>query len=57
MPDKAIDIIDESCSAKKLASKNGKTLTLLDLEKVVSKLSGVPTQSINNDEKKVLKKP
>ena len=55
LPDKAIDIIDESCSAKKLASKNGKTLTLLDLEKVVSKLSGVPTQSINNDEKKVLK--
>lgn len=55
LPDKAIDIIDESCSAKKLSNKNGKSLTLLDLEKVVSKLSGVPTQSINNDEKKVLK--
>jgi ATP-dependent Clp protease ATP-binding subunit ClpA len=55
LPDKAIDIIDEACSSKKLSHKSAKSLTIGDLEKVVSKLSGVPTQSINNDEKKVLK--
>ena len=55
LPDKAIDVLDETCAMKNLQSKKSKSLTILELEKVVSKLAGVPGQTVNNDEKKTLK--
>ena len=61
LPDKAIDVLDESCAAKVLHKSKGNevesygTLRIHDLEKVVSKLAHVPTDTVNNDEKDVLK--
>ena len=55
LPDKAIDVLDETCAMKNLQAKKSKSLTILELEKVVSKLAGVPGQTVNNDEKKTLK--
>ena len=55
LPDKAIDILDEACASKKLVKKSSKSISVSDLERVVSKLAGVPAQTVNNDERKVLK--
>ncbi len=50
LPDKAIDLLDESCAALRIrAEMQGKkvqVLTKADIEKVVAKTSGVPVEQI-----------
>lgn len=58
LPDKAIDIIDEAGSLKKLQSNNEeKTLQVdvRDIEKVVSSLTQIPPQHITASDKSLLK--
>ena len=58
MPDKAIDVIDEAGSAKKLAASEGETPTILvsDIEEVVSKIARVPADTISTTDKDKLSK-
>ena len=56
LPDKAIDIIDEAGSRKKIIDENGKSpISVQDIEEVVAKISQIPSISIAMDEKKKLK--
>lgn len=54
LPDKAIDLLDEVGSYVKLR-KTDLTVSLADVQTVVSKLSGVPTQELGQDDLKSLK--
>ena len=57
LPDKAIDIIDEAGSAKKLqtnADDKQVQVDVRDIEKIVSSLTQVPPQHINASDKTVL---
>ncbi len=45
MPDKAIDVMDEVGSAFRMAGKQGKVVTVRDIEKIVSKIARVPAKS------------
>ncbi|WP_457573310.1 ATP-dependent Clp protease ATP-binding subunit ClpA [Desulfolithobacter sp.] len=45
LPDKAIDVMDEVGAAFRLAGKLGKTVSVRDVEKVVSKMARVPVNS------------
>ncbi len=45
LPDKAIDVMDEVGAAFRLAGKTGKTVTVRDVEKIVSKMARVPVTS------------
>ena len=57
LPDKAIDVIDEAGSANRLKTgdKRRKTLGPKEIETVVSKMAGVPMESVNTREKDNLK--
>ena len=58
LPDKAIDIIDEAGSLKKLQSnQEGKSVQVdvRDIEKVVSSLTQIPSQHITASDKSLLK--
>ncbi|WP_446008599.1 ATP-dependent Clp protease ATP-binding subunit ClpA [Candidatus Electrothrix sp.] len=50
LPDKAIDVMDEVGASLRLAGKIGETVTVEDVEKIVSKMARVPVVSANNDE-------
>ena len=50
LPDKAIDVMDEVGASLRLAGKTGSTVTVEDVEKIVSKMARVPVVSANNDE-------
>ncbi|MBF0491577.1 MAG: ATP-dependent Clp protease ATP-binding subunit ClpA [Deltaproteobacteria bacterium] len=56
LPDKAIDLMDEAGAEAKLKhSKNLKIIiTPKDIEKVVSRMAKVPTQTVKTDDKKIL---
>ncbi|GBE13891.1 ATP-dependent Clp protease ATP-binding subunit ClpA [bacterium BMS3Bbin14] len=45
LPDKAIDVMDEVGAAFRLAGKTGRTVTVRDVESVVSKMARVPVTS------------
>ena len=45
LPDKAIDVMDEVGAAFRLAGKTGKTVTVRDVEAVVSSMARVPVAS------------
>ncbi len=45
LPDKAIDIMDEVGASFRLAGKTGRTVSLRDVEKVVSRIARVPVTS------------
>ena len=49
LPDKAIDVIDEAGAALKLdaAYKNKRSIGVADIEKVVSRIARIPSQSIS----------
>ncbi|WP_138379670.1 ATP-dependent Clp protease ATP-binding subunit ClpA [Luteithermobacter gelatinilyticus] len=57
MPDKAIDVIDEVGASQKLlpAAKRKKTVTVADVENVVSKMARIPPKSVSKDDKAILK--
>lgn len=53
LPDKAIDVMDEVGAEVKLR-KQPKEVSLQDIEKIVSRIAKVPTQSVKVDDKKKL---
>jgi ATP-dependent Clp protease ATP-binding subunit ClpA len=57
LPDKAIDVIDEAGAARMLQPENKrrKTVTLKDVEEMVSKIARIPPKSISTDDKEVLR--
>ena len=57
LPDKAIDVIDEVGAAQMLLapSKRKKTITVKDIEAVVSVIARIPAKSVSNDDKEVLR--
>lgn len=54
LPDKAIDVMDEVGAEVKLRKEGPKDITLQDIEKIVSRIAKVPTQSVKVDDKKKL---
>ncbi len=57
LPDKAIDVIDEAGAARMLQPENKrrKTVTLKDVEDMVSKIARIPPKSVSTDDKEVLR--
>jgi ATP-dependent Clp protease ATP-binding subunit ClpA len=57
LPDKAIDVIDEAGAARMLQpeGKRRKTVTLKDVEEMVSKIARIPPKSVSADDKEVLR--
>ena len=57
LPDKAIDVIDETGAMLNIARKNDKQITVnqSDIEKTISKITKIPEQSITVADKKNLK--
>jgi ATP-dependent Clp protease ATP-binding subunit ClpA len=54
LPDKAIDVIDETGSKIKLSSRKNKMVTVKDIEDTVSKMVNIPVKSLSKDESKKL---
>jgi len=52
LPDKAIDLIDETGALLNISRKNQKKITVkqVDIEKTISKISKIPEQTISNQE-------
>ncbi len=52
LPDKAIDLIDETGALLNISRKNHKKITVkqVDIEKTISKISKIPEQTISNQE-------
>ncbi len=57
LPDKAIDLIDETGALLNVNRKNNKKITVnqIDIEKTISKITKIPEKSISKDESKSLK--
>jgi ATP-dependent Clp protease ATP-binding subunit ClpA len=57
LPDKAIDVIDEVGAAQMLLppTKRKKTITVKDIEAVVSTIARIPPKSVSHDDKEVLR--
>ena len=57
LPDKAIDVIDEVGAAQMLLppSKRKKTVTVKDVEEIVSKIARIPAKTVSSDDKAALK--
>ena len=57
LPDKAIDVIDETGAMLNIARKNNKNITVKqsDIEKTISKITKIPEQNITVSDKKDLK--
>ncbi|MFL2770510.1 MAG: ATP-dependent Clp protease ATP-binding subunit ClpA [Rhodospirillaceae bacterium] len=57
LPDKAIDVIDESGAAQMLVpeARRRKTISVKEVEAVVAKMARIPPKSVSHDDKKVLK--
>ncbi len=54
LPDKAIDLIDETAAAVSLHSNSLRTITRRDIENQISRIAQIPLQSITEDEKSSL---
>lgn len=56
LPDKAIDVIDETGAAQMLkpANRRRKTLGVREVETVVAKIARIPTRSVSKSDKQVL---
>lgn len=56
LPDKAIDVIDETGAAQMLLppNKRRKTVSVKDVEAVVAKMARIPPKSVSRDDKKAL---
>ena len=55
LPDKAIDIIDETAASLHLSKRKKRTITAKDIEHTISSIIGMPTSSINNSDTEALK--
>ncbi|GEK09291.1 ATP-dependent Clp protease ATP-binding subunit ClpA [Pseudoalteromonas sp. McH1-7] len=57
LPDKAIDVIDEAGANQRLqpSSKRKKTISVADIEAIVSKMARIPQQSVSSSDKETLK--
>ncbi len=55
LPDKAIDVLDEVGSAFRLAGKTGKTVSVRDVERTVSRMARVPVSSKTSDDVSMLR--
>lgn len=57
LPDKAIDVIDEAGARQRLLpeKKRKKTITIKEIEYVISKIARIPPKSISRDDEKALK--
>jgi ATP-dependent Clp protease ATP-binding subunit ClpA len=57
LPDKAIDVIDETAAAIKIlpASKQKKTVRAGDIERVVAKMARIPARSVSTSDKERLR--
>lgn len=57
LPDKAIDVIDETGAAQMLVPENKrrKTITAKEVESVVATMARIPPKSVSRDDKEVLK--
>jgi ATP-dependent Clp protease ATP-binding subunit ClpA len=57
LPDKAIDVIDEAGAAQMLlpAAKRKKTITVREIEDVISKMARMPAKTITSDDADVLR--
>ncbi len=57
LPDKAIDVIDEVGAGQMLLppSKRKRTITVKDIEAVVSTIARIPPKSVSHDDKEVLR--
>jgi ATP-dependent Clp protease ATP-binding subunit ClpA len=56
LPDKAIDVIDEVGAMQMLVppSKRKKTITVKEIEQVISTMARIPAKSVSSDDKKAL---
>jgi ATP-dependent Clp protease ATP-binding subunit ClpA len=55
LPDKAIDVMDETGAAFRLSGRTGQTVAVKDIEQVVSKMARVPVTTKSNDNTKGLR--
>lgn len=55
LPDKAIDLLDESGAFFKIKESGKKLISPKDIESIISKTVHIPKSRINNDEGKILK--
>jgi ATP-dependent Clp protease ATP-binding subunit ClpA len=55
LPDKAIDLMDESGAAGKLAHERGYVVTVADVEAIVSKMAQIPARQVSTNDKTQLK--
>ncbi len=56
LPDKAIDLVDESGAAAKLAAgKPGAVVDVVDVERVLARMAQIPPREISTDDKSQLK--
>ncbi len=57
LPDKAIDVIDEAGASVQLqpAAKRKKSISVLDIENIVSKMAQIPAKTVSVSDKEVLK--
>lgn len=56
LPDKAIDVLDEAGAANSLlpVSRRKKTLSVSDIERVISAIAKVPIKSVSSDDERLL---
>ena len=54
LPDKAIDLIDEAGSQKKLSKSKGKIIRKSDIESLISKITKIPAMQLNASSKENL---
>ncbi len=50
LPDKAIDVMDEVGASFRLANKTGRTVSVRDIERIVSKMARVPVSTKNGND-------
>jgi ATP-dependent Clp protease ATP-binding subunit ClpA len=57
LPDKAIDVIDEAGANRRLkpASTRKKTISVSDIEEIVSKIARIPPKTVSNSDMEILK--
>ena len=58
LPDKAIDVVDEAGARQKLLtkSKRKKTISEIDIEKIVASIARIPEKTVSSSDKKSLEK-
>ncbi len=58
LPDKAIDVVDEAGARQKLVtkSKRKKTISEIDIEKIVASIARIPEKTVSSSDKKSLEK-